>query len=406
VKALVFVGLIAVAVACGDSSGPGKQAASVTGIAGDSQLAPTGAQLAFPLSLVALGSNGQPVQDLNVTWSATPAGGVTFNPQSTPTDVNGVASTTVTAGTTPGEIVIQATVPGVSPVVYHALVLEPCAYAASYTIGQTVNGALTTTDCNFQQAGWYYDFYAFVLPTGQHSLRITMQSTAFDTYLDLFRADGPQFGFDDDIVLGEQQNSQLDIILPGDTYIIGANSFRRFAVGSYSLSTVARPAAMNGCRQVWVARGVSVSDSITTTDCSDTAATYYDVARMVVYGGTVLTISATSPTMNPALALYQLTIDTAYVRTLVASNDDSTAATTKAFIQYPVGTSSYFDILIKTSTAGETGPYTFDVSASLTLSPLASAPPPPRAVSHPRPGWRGTMALPTDALHLFTRTKL
>ena len=71
-KALALLGLLVGALACGDSSGPGPRATSVTGVAGDSQAAPTGAALAFPLSLVALGSNGQPVQGLNVPWTVTP----------------------------------------------------------------------------------------------------------------------------------------------------------------------------------------------------------------------------------------------------------------------------------------------------------------------------------------------
>jgi len=44
------------------STDSGPQAASVTGVAGDNQTAPTGAALAFPLSFVALGSSGQPAQ--------------------------------------------------------------------------------------------------------------------------------------------------------------------------------------------------------------------------------------------------------------------------------------------------------------------------------------------------------
>ena len=52
--ALALAGALAAIAACGDSAGPGPQAASITGVAGDSQTAATGATLAFPLSLVAL----------------------------------------------------------------------------------------------------------------------------------------------------------------------------------------------------------------------------------------------------------------------------------------------------------------------------------------------------------------
>jgi len=392
------VGLLAVALACGDSSGPGKSAASITGIAGDNQSAPTGAQLTFPLSFTALGSDGLPVQGVSVSWTVTPTGRATFTPQTSTTDANGVVSTTVRAGVTPGAITIEATVPGVSPVVYHATILDPCLFSTAVSVGDTVNAALVTSDCNFNNGGWFYDFYTLALPAGQHSIRLSMRSTTFDTWIDFFNANGQVVGFDDDSVLGVAQNSQLDVILPGDTtYVIGANSFDRFTTGSYTLTTLARPAGMNGCRPVWVARGISVSDSITNSDCADSSAIprRYDVARIVVYAGTVLTIAQRSTTLNPSLALYLLNPGN-YTRTLVASNDDSLAGTnTDAFIQYSVTASNFYDIIIGTSAGGETGDYTFEVSASTTLSPRTSRLPP--AARGGRDSWWRDVLLPKRA---------
>jgi len=378
---VVLAGMVGGALACGDSSGPGKRATSVTGIAGDNQSGPTGAQLAFPLTFTALGSDGLPIQGVSVTWSVTPAGAAILTPPTTTTDANGVAATTARLGTTPGQVTIQATLSGVSPVVYHATVLDPCTVALTHNLGETVNATLATTDCNFNAQGWFYDFYALTFPPGQQSFRVSMRSTAFDTWIDFFSADGRVVGFDDDSILGVAQNSQLDVILPGDTsYIIGANSFDRFTTGAYTLTTTTRPAALNGCRAVWVARGVTVSDSITTSDCADSSVTprNYDVARIVVYSGatgTVLTLSAHSTAVNPRLALYQLNLANNYARTLVAENDDSLAGSnTNAFIQYSVTANNIYDIIVGTSAGGETGAYTFDVSASTTFSPRISGP--------------------------------
>jgi hypothetical protein len=382
VRAL-FVGMLALALACGDSSGPGKRAASVTGVAGDNQSAPSGAQLAFPLTFTALGSDGLPIEGVPVQWTVTPAGRASFTPPSTTTAANGVASTAVTLGFTPGPITLQAAVTGVTaPVVYHATILDPCAFTVAYTLGQTVNANLAATDCNLGGGGWFYDFYELVLPAGQHSFRVSMRSTAFDTWVDFFKASGQLVGFDDDSILGIAQNSQLDIILPGDTtYIIGANSFQPGATGPYTITTTVQPAGMNGCRQVFVARGITASDSITAGDCADSGVTphHYDVARIVVYGGSVLTLRQASTTMNPALKLYLFnpSAPLASSRTLVASNDDSLAGTsTNAFIQYAVAAADtdFYDIIIGTSAAGETGTYTFEVSASSTFSPPASGP--------------------------------
>ncbi|HEY3221808.1 MAG TPA: hypothetical protein VGJ80_13840 [Gemmatimonadales bacterium] len=386
------------AVACGgDSSGPGPQAASVTGVAGDSQTAPTGATLAFPLSFIALGSNGQPVQGVHVTWSVIPSGSASFNPATTVTDVNGAAATNATLGSFVGGINIHAAVPGVSDVVYHATVLDPCTYLAPYTFGQTVSGSLSATDCNFGNSGFYYDFYPIDLPIGQQSIRVTMNSTVFDTWVDFWSADGPLFGFDDDVILLEVQNSQLDIILPGGTYIIGANSYNQFTTGAYSITTATRPAAMNGCRQVWVSRGVTVNDSLTAADCADSSATphYYDVARIELTSGTVVTIAEHSAAMNPKLTLYRILDLVSYTRSQVAQNDDSAGGQQNAFIQYSVTNTGPYDIVIGSSAPGETGAYTFDVSASMTLSGRPSAP-----IAARRTKWVGdVLGLPRGSKH-------
>ena len=390
-------------VGCSSSSEPsGPHAASVTAISGDSQVAPTGAQLAFPLSMVLLGSNGTPVQGVPVTWAATPPAGVALAPLTSTSDANGAVTTSVTAGATPDTVTISATVPGVQQaVVFHALVVNPCEYLAPAAVGQTINAALAATDCNYQGRGWYYDFYLLSLPAGQQSVRITMNSTAFDTYVDLWNVSGPYVGFDDDAVSQQVQNSQLDIIFPGDNYVIGANSFDTFKTGAYALNVATRPATLNGCRQVWVTRGVTVTDAISAADCADSAATphHYDVARIIALSGTVLTMSVHSAAMNPAIALYSVT-GANYDRTLAVANDDSASGNPTAYISYTVPASAVFDVLISGSSPTDSGAYTFDVSSSTTASATAAPP-----VSG-RGGWHGGgFTLPADLFHVTKHAK-
>ena len=378
------VGMTALGLACGgDSTGP--SASSVTGVAGDNQSAPRGAQLPVPLSFTALGSDGQPIANIAVTWSATPTGAAAFSPTTTTTDANGVASTNVTLGSTLGSITIQATLAGVDPVVYHATVLDPCLIFTPIIVGQTINAALTPTDCQVVAQGifkWFYDYYGLDLANGQQNVRINMHGSGSfdDTFIDFYRGSGSLLALDDDSILGQQgaRNSQVDIILSGDSsYIIGANSFDTMATGSYALAVEARTSALSGCRQVWVTRGISVTDTLKATDCADSSATpkYYEVARMVALSPTVVTLSMKSTVLNPALFLYSVNPGN-NARTLVASNDDSLpGSNTNAFIQYTVPASNFFDIIIKTSAGGETGAYTFEVSAATTLSPrIAGAP--------------------------------
>jgi len=393
-----FVGMAALGLACGgDSSGPG--AASVTGVAGDNQAGSRGAALPVPLSFTALGSDGLPAQGVNVTWSVTPTGAASFAPPTTTTDANGVASANVTISTTaPSAITMQASLNGVSPVVYHATIIDACTTFTSYSIGDSVNAALTSGDCLRQQ--WYYDYYIVnFVSQAQQNIRVKMHGlgTFDDPFVDFYTFGNGNIvqivAFDDDSILGQEgaRNSQLDIIFPGDTtFVIGANSFAPFATGSYTLTSENRTQAMNGCRPVWVTRGISVTDTIKATDCADSSATpkYYEVGRIVAFAGTVLTLTMRSSTLNPYLALYRLD-PTQYGRGLVASNDDSLPGTnTNAFIQYAVPANNFYDIIIGTSTGGEVGDYTFAVSVSTTLSPYRS-----------RDGWWRDVGLPKRSRH-------
>jgi len=375
--------IIAVAAACGgDSTGTGPQAASVTGVAGDSQTAPTGATLDFPLSFVALGSNGQPLSGVHVTWSVVPSGAASFTPATSTTDVNGTGSTTAKLGTFVGAITIHAAVSGVPDVLYHATAVNPCLFIKPYVVGQTVTGTLSAGDC-VPGVPYYYDLYDLTLSAPQ-SLRISMRwsgppsTDSLDTFVELYRvSNGHRVGFDDDSILGLQQNSQLDIVLPADRYFIGASSFGTFDTGPYALSSELRPAAMSGCRQVWMVSGTSVTDSVTASDCADSSATphHYDVARIFAASGTVLSIAERSTTINPSLALYRVYPGSNYSRRLLASNDDSLpGSNTNAFIAFTVDSTSEYDVIIGTSAAGETGAYTFEVLPSTGLSARAAAP--------------------------------
>jgi hypothetical protein len=389
--------MAALGLACGsDSSGPG--AASVTGVAGDNQTASAGSLLPVPLSFTALGSDGLPIEGVNVSWSATPTGAASFTPPTTTTDANGIASAYVTLGSTVGVITLQANLNGVTPVVYHATVTDPCTSFASYSIGDSVNAALTSGDCLRQQ--WYYDYYIVNYPSqAQQNIRVKMHGLgAFDDpFVDYYTFGNGNIAqivaFDDDSILGQAgaRNSQLDIIFPGDTtFVIGANSFAPFTTGDYTLTSENRTEAMNGCRAVWVTRGISVTDTLKATDCADSSVTpkYYEVGRIVAFSGTVLTLTMRSSTLNPFLALYRL--DPAqYARALVATNDDSLPGTnTNAFIQYTVPANNFYDIIIGTSTGGQVGDYTFAVSVSTTLSPYRS-----------RDGWWRDVGLPKRSTH-------
>ena len=105
------------------------------------------------------------------------------------------------------------------------------------SIGQTVNGNLTTSACPLGD-GTFYDAYSFTGTAGQR-IAISMTSSEFDTFLILNLPDGSQI-FDDDGGGGTNSrlpsNSGFITLQTTGTYTIWANAFdEEDTTGAYSL---------------------------------------------------------------------------------------------------------------------------------------------------------------------------
>jgi hypothetical protein len=110
--------------------------------------------------------------------------------------------------------------------------------------GQTLSGALETSDCRSGQperANAFIDLYTFTGAAGQR-IRIKMDATSgTDTFLYLFGPDGSIVALNDDIVLGTERNSRIPLegffTLPqSGLYTIEATSFDNSATGGYTLA--------------------------------------------------------------------------------------------------------------------------------------------------------------------------
>src|SRR5688572_12385932 len=302
---LVPTFLVAAALACGESSGPNPTAASVTGVAGDGQTASLGSVVATPLSFVALGSTGQPVQGVAVNWTVSPTGGATFSPQSSTTNASGSASTIVTVGSVAGDLTIRANVAGVSPVEYHVQAVDACSFAVDYTIGTTVNGTLASSDCRFG-GNYYTDFYRFTVGA-QTAITGTMTSGAFNAWLDVYRSNRRQMGAADDIG-GGNLNAQIELILAPGAYIFAPNSFDEFSTGAYSLSSSAHAVNITGCGQYWITRNVTIVDSLG-PDCVDLVGTdvyYADLLGIIAFANDTIRVTQRSTAMDPLLQLFRV----------------------------------------------------------------------------------------------------
>ncbi len=109
--------------ACGSESvsGPPPTATSLRIDGGNAQEGIVGQQLPNPLIVTVLDADGRPVPDARVTFSVAPGGGV-LAPVSVQTNGNGRAQATWTLGTQTGTALATASVTGVSPASFTAIV--------------------------------------------------------------------------------------------------------------------------------------------------------------------------------------------------------------------------------------------------------------------------------------------
>jgi hypothetical protein len=104
--------------------------------------------------------------------------------------------------------------------------------AGTITLGQTINGSLTGSDC-LAPDGSRADLYRLTIQEPTH-VSMLMQSTAFDAYIVLLDADGDVIGEDDDSAGGS--NAGLSGVLNAGTYYVAANSAAAGESGAYSLT--------------------------------------------------------------------------------------------------------------------------------------------------------------------------
>lgn len=357
---------VAAAVACGgDSSGPSIRAASVTGIAGDSQIGPTGAQLQVPLSFVVLDASGLPQEGVPITWTVAPAGRATFNPQSSTSDALGNVSTTVTLGSTFGQITISATVAGLAqPVAFNVVIVDPCEWVTEMAIGDVASGALASGDCLVQSA-FYTDYFVFDVPA-QQALRLS-QSATFDTYLELYDVAGPGIGFNDDSGFGST-NSRIEAILAPGGYLLAPSSFNAFATGPYTVGIETRAATLQGCEFIWGSPGITLTEVLEQTDCvevdttgAEVDTTFADQIALYLVPGTVLNVSQTSTAFEARVRIF-------YAGAMQAQ--DSAGAGTEAAIAYTVTTAGVHFVVPGSAPEKTTGSYTL----SITATPAPSSP--------------------------------
>lgn len=182
---------------------------------------------------------------------------------------------------------------------------DPCDEAVAIALGQTINGALATTDCLLDD-GTYIDFYTFNGTSGQ-AVSISQSSTSFDTFLYLLDAEGNVVDFNDDS--GEGTNSRIPvdagvITLPfTGQYIIGANSYDEGVTGNYTVSLNTD----SNCNPASITYNQTVNGTLAATDCNvgiGGEIFYTDLYRFNGTAGQQISIAMNSAAVDSFLILH------------------------------------------------------------------------------------------------------
>jgi hypothetical protein len=302
------------------------------------------------------------------------AGAVTLSLSNAPLGVTGSFSPPVPTGVSSALVVNVGTTPpatyqmsvaGTSSVGTRSAplvltVANPCAVLVPLPGDTTVNGTLTTFDCQFN-GPFFTDFYSVAL-SGQAGLQVTMSAT-FDTYLEQYHVTGPFIAVNDDMD-STSLDSRINVIAAAGTYVFAATSFSGNVTGPYSLTVAPRPQALTGCRGepflTWVTRGVAIADAVQATDCITTRTgggrAYSDRVLITLTPTSPLTATLTSGAFNPRLELYA---ETQTGPSLVTSADgvSGTATLTHTPVQPAV-----FRLEITAVDTIQTGAYTLTLT--------------------------------------------
>lgn len=245
-------------------------------------------------------------------------------------------------------------------------------------------------------SGEYYDAYQIEGRAGQQ-LRVSLSSTAFDTYLMLRGPDGSTFDNDD----ADGTNSALDVTLPANgTYRLLVTSYRSGETGGYSLSSngatiVAATSRGNGrgggrsggsaigaaTASADLRPGGTVSGDLRQGDATLTNGEFFDTYTLAADPGTRLVLEMSSSAVDTYLAAFG-------AGDYQVSNDDDPSGNngTNSRLEVTVPDTGTLTVAATSYAGGETGAYRLSANYAGSSARAQQASAPGQAMA-----WTGTI---------------
>lgn len=176
-----------------------------------------------------------------------------------------------------------------------------CAITATLVLPDTMNGALTTSDCQIN--GFIVDAYRFALAETTE-ITVQLKSEAFDPILYLLDHNGSVMASDDDGA--GNLNSRISRTLNAGVYFLYASSYSQGETGSYEI-TLIEGVPPSPCPATAVIGFPGVEAGVTDEEGCIYNGFYLDSWRVVIPSDTLVTFQVDSEELLPALMVTDTT---------------------------------------------------------------------------------------------------
>jgi hypothetical protein len=227
----------------------------------------------------------------------------------------------------------------------------------SITSGQTLNGTLSSSCASTHHSGAYAKLYTFSA-NANDSITVSLNSSAFDSYLYLLGPSGSVVASDDDS--GGGTNSLIRYtVVSGGTYTIEATSYYSISAGTFTLAlAIAGAGTPTGCTP----SPISNNQTLSGTMSSSCASTHHSGAYAKLYtfsanANDSITVSLNSSAFDSYLYLLGPS------GSVVASDDDSGGGT-NSLIRYTAATGGTYTIEATSYSSGSTGSFALGLSVT------------------------------------------
>ena len=294
------------------------------------------------LSAFALDASGTALTGRIFTWTSVSPAIATVSASGV---VNGIASGTAQITASADGVIGTAAVAVTIPV------SARCDATTPITVGQTVTGTITSTDCRLADTS-YADKYVLTL-TESAPIRIAMIGTV-DAYLVLQDAvSGAVIAEDDDG--NKATNARIEQVIPAGRYVIVATTFGPNDFGDYSLDVSRGSSACLAATPI--GSDAAISGTLAATACVLPDSSYTDRYTLTVAKRTILNITMHSDVLDSYLFVEKTNGQS-------IQRNDNGAGGRDARIAVTIDPGTYI-IYANSANAREIGAYTLTVGTRL-----------------------------------------